>query len=177
MRRRRRAPQRVQIRRRRTAALLILAAVAAAVTAVLVAARGWPGVLNLKLEALEQGELSDEMVEEMLAAGWELGSHTVTHADLAQLSGAELRREVAGSRRRLERRFEVPVDFFCYSAGSYDEEAVAAVRSAGYRGATTTEPGLAAPGGDRLTMPRLRVGGDDGAAGLAATIEAAQAGR
>jgi peptidoglycan/xylan/chitin deacetylase (PgdA/CDA1 family) len=49
----------------------------------------------------------------MLDAGWELGSHTITHPDLTTLDPAELEREVAGTRRILERRFGVPVDNFC----------------------------------------------------------------
>ena len=35
------------------------------------------------------------------------------------------------------------MNFFCYPAGSFDGETIAAVREAGYLGATTTEPGLA----------------------------------
>ncbi|MQA73498.1 MAG: polysaccharide deacetylase family protein [Solirubrobacterales bacterium] len=51
-------------------------------------ARRWPGVLNLKLASLEQGELSDEMVREMIDAGWEVDSHTITHADVGRLDGS-----------------------------------------------------------------------------------------
>lgn len=132
--------------------------------------RGWPAVLFLKVDALTQGELSDEMVEEMLAAGWELGSHTITHADLAQAGPDLLAEELQGSRRELRKRFGVPVVFFCYPAGSYDAEAVAAVEDAGYRGAVTTEPGLATPGDDPFLIPRVRVAGGGGAAGLAAEL-------
>jgi peptidoglycan/xylan/chitin deacetylase (PgdA/CDA1 family) len=134
------------------------------------AKRGWPGVLNLKLEAIESGELTEEMVREMVDAGWELDSHTITHADVATLSGAPLRREVAGSRKRLQEMFGVPVDYFCYPAGSYDDEAVAAVEDAGYSGATTTEEGLAGSGDDPFTLPRVRIDGSDGVAGLAAKL-------
>ncbi len=132
--------------------------------------RGWPAVLFLKVDALTQGELTEEMVEEMLAAGWELGSHTITHADLAAANASQLVEELEGSRRELRKRFGVPVDFFCYPAGSYDDEAVAAVEAAGYRGAVTVEPGFAEPGGDPFLMPRIRVAGGAGSGGLAADL-------
>jgi hypothetical protein len=48
---------------------------------------------------------------------------------------------------------------------------VAAVRSAGYLGATTTEPGLATPA-DAFRLNRVRVDRSDGVAGLAAKLRA-----
>ena len=44
------------------------------------------------------------------------------------LSGAALAREVSGSRQEIHRRFGVLPRFFCYPAGRYDAEAIAAVR-------------------------------------------------
>ncbi len=126
---------------------------------------GWAGVLNLKLNSLRQGELDDAMVQRMIDAGWEIDSHTITHADVAKLDGAELEREVSGSRRMLRERFGVPVDFFCYPAGSYDRAAVDAVRRAGYLGATTTKAGLASPR-DPYRMRRVRVNASDGLDGF-----------
>ena len=49
------------------------------------------------------------------------------------------------SRVVLRRLFHVPVDFFCYPSGAFDPAVIAAVRRAGYLGATTTLPGLARP--------------------------------
>ena len=65
--------------------------------------------------------------------------------------------------------FGVPVDFFCYPAGRLDDTVVAAVRSAGYLGATTTAPGLATPA-DIFRLNRVRVDRSDGVAGLAAKL-------
>jgi peptidoglycan/xylan/chitin deacetylase (PgdA/CDA1 family) len=119
---------------------------------------GWPGVLNLEVHNLHvAGGLSAREVRTLLAGGWELAAHTLTHPDLTTVDAGRLRREVAGSRAVLRREFGVPVAFFCYPGGRYDAAAEAAVRAAGYRGATTTAPGLAAPGGDRFALPRLRV--------------------
>lgn len=139
------------------------------------AAHRWPGVLNLALDNLGvAGGLTAGRIRTMLAAGWELGSHSITHPDLTTLDAAALRREVAGSRAELRRRFKVPVDTFCYPSGRYDARVVAAVRAAGYRAATTVVPGLARRGGNRMLLPRVRVNGSESAAGLLAAIAAAR---
>jgi len=128
-------------------------------------ALGWPGVLNLELKNIRSDYgLTAPQVRALIAAGWELDSHTIDHPDLTTVDAATLRHEVADSRAELKRRFGVPVDFFCYPAGRYDDAAIAAVRAAGYLGATTTEPGLAQPDeADRFTLHRVRV--DNGVSG------------
>ena len=62
-------------------------------------------------------------------------------------------------------------NFFCYPSGRYDDAVVAAVKAAGYLGATTTNFGLARPQ-DLYTLARVRVNGGEGARGLAAALEA-----
>ena len=133
--------------------------------------RGWRAVLNLKLGNLEPGSFTDRDVRRLVAAGWELGAHTFTHPDLRTLGEAELEREVAGSRVEIARRFGVPVDFFCYPAGRFDARVVAAVRRAGYLGATTTVDGLATPGSPS-ELRRIRVSRGDGVRGLASALPA-----
>lgn len=134
--------------------------------------RGWPGVLNLKLESLDQGELTEAMVERMIDSGWEIDSHTISHVDVTTLDGASLEHEVADSRRILRDRFGVPVSFFCYPAGRFDDASIEAVRDAGYEGATTTVPGLATPASEPYRLDRIRVDGSDGVAGLVAKLAA-----
>jgi peptidoglycan/xylan/chitin deacetylase (PgdA/CDA1 family) len=119
---------------------------------------GWRGVLNLEVGNLHvAGGLSARQVRSMVARGWELDAHTLTHPDLTQVDPMRLKREVAGSRSMLRHRFGVAVAFFCYPSGRYDATVEQAVRAAGYRGATTTDPGPARPGGDRFALPRFRV--------------------
>ena len=120
----------------------------------------WPGVLFLEVHNMTvAGGLPPRDVRRMLAAGWELGSHTVTHPDLTTLGPTSLRRELVQSRRILRRTFGVPVRSFCYPAGRYDATVEAATRAAGYRAATTEVPGIAGPTDDRLALPRIRVSG------------------
>ena len=65
----------------------------------------------------------------------------------------------------------MPVNFFCYPAGRYDDTVVAAVKAAGFLGATTTNYGLARPS-DLYTLSRVRIDGSDGVKGFAAKLAA-----
>jgi len=128
--------------------------------------RRWPGVLNLEVaNTTKSWGTRPRMVRAMIAAGWELDAHTLTHPDLTTLDAAELRHQVAGSRAALRNRYHVPVDFFCYPAGRYDARVVAAVRAAGYLGATTVEFGLGRPS-EPFTLARVRIDRGNGVAGL-----------
>lgn len=115
----------------------------------------WPGVLNLALRFLP-GMGGTTAVRRLLAAGWEIDSHSITHADLTTLPPARLRSELAGSRARIRSLFGVPANFFAYPSGRVDAAVVAAVRHAGYLGATTTRMGYATPG-DRFRLARVQV--------------------
>lgn len=101
---------------------------------------GWPGLLNLKAEG---SDLYESNVEAMIDAGWEVAAHTIHHLDLTTLDAEQLREEVGGSRKMLQREYGVPVQNFCYPAGRFDPTVIAAVKAAGYVGATTEIPGYA----------------------------------
>jgi len=127
---------------------------------------GWPGVLNLKAEG---SDLYESNVKAMIAAGWELASHTIDHSDLTTLGAAELKRETAGAREILRREYGVPVKDFCYPAGQFDATVIAAVEAAGYVTATTEIAGEA----DReapYELARFEILGSSGVAGLAADL-------
>lgn len=128
---------------------------------------GWKAVENMQLTGLppSQGGLSGAQVKGLVAAGWELDTQGFSHADLITLDAAELRYQVAVSRQTIQRRYHVPVEWFCYPSGHYDPAVVEAVKRAGYLGSTTVVPGWAGPGSDPYTLPRLRVlGGTSGQA-------------
>jgi peptidoglycan/xylan/chitin deacetylase (PgdA/CDA1 family) len=123
---------------------------------------GWPGVLNLEAARLSaRGGLAPAQVRSLLGDGWELASHTLTHPDLTKLRAPRVAREVSGSRSTLRRLFGVAVRFFCYPYGREDAATRAAVRRAGYTGATTTHAGVAGPRTNPLALPRLGVGPAD----------------
>jgi peptidoglycan/xylan/chitin deacetylase (PgdA/CDA1 family) len=126
---------------------------------------GWVADENIQLSGLppSQGGLTDGQIRGLIAAGWELDTQGISHADLITLSSAGLHYQVDSARQTLRRRYRVPVNWFCYPSGHYDATVVAAVRAAGFVGSTTVVPGWAGPSTDSYRLPRLRVlGGTSG---------------
>ncbi|MCZ2825177.1 MULTISPECIES: polysaccharide deacetylase family protein [unclassified Modestobacter] len=106
-------------------------------------------------------------VREVAAAGYEVGSHTMTHARLAGAGTGTLAEEVAGSRQVLQDVLQEEVASFCYPYGAFDDAAADAVRAAGYDNACVI--GDYHPG-DRFTLPRCYVSPRDTAAHLVARM-------
>src|SRR5262245_28127722 len=88
-------------------------------------------------------------------------AHTITHPDLRAVDSGRAEREIAGSKAALEDRLGRPVTAFCYPAGLYGERERRLVEAAGYRAATTCEPGANAPRCDPLTLRRIAVDRND----------------
>jgi peptidoglycan/xylan/chitin deacetylase (PgdA/CDA1 family) len=120
---------------------------------------GWVGDENIQLTGLppSQGGLSRQQVRDLLAAGWELDTQGISHADLITLDSSELHNQVAEARTVLKRRYDVPVNWFCYPSGHYNATVVAAVKAAGFTGSTTVVPGWAHRSDDPYRLHRLRV--------------------
>ena len=137
---------------------------------------GWVGVENLQATGLpaSEGGLTDAQVRGLIGAGWELDSEGVSQPDLTTLDAGQLSTEVAGSRQTLRSRYMVPVNWLCYPAGRYNPAVVAAVRGAGYLGATTTASGWASPQSDTFRLPRLQVVGGTSPSQLLSQITAAR---
>jgi len=96
------------------------------------------GEVSLQEDALKGFRMLDwNMLAEMIAGGVTVGSHTRTHALLANAAPEVLRDEVESSRRELEQRLGVPVRHFAYPDGRFNAVAIQAVADAGYRTAYT----------------------------------------
>ena len=137
---------------------------------------GWVGNENIQLTGLppSQGGLTDAQVRGLIAAGWELDTQGISHADLITLDSAQLQYQVATARKILQKRYDVPVNWFCYPSGHYDATVIAAVKAAGFVGSTTVIPGWASPSEDPYRLPRLRVLGGTSPSALLEQIAGAQ---
>ncbi|MFT4035046.1 MAG: polysaccharide deacetylase family protein [Patulibacter sp.] len=131
---------------------------------------GWPGVLNVTTHNLGPDGLPRHLATQLAREGWEFDSHTVSHPDLRTISDAQLRRELTQSRREIATLVGSTPQFFCYPAGKYDARVVAAVRAAGYAGATTVDSGVARRSDDPFTLPRLRITNADRGGALLARL-------
>jgi peptidoglycan/xylan/chitin deacetylase (PgdA/CDA1 family) len=105
------------------------------------------------------------------ASPFSFEAHTLTHPNLLALGDADAAREIGGSKAALEARLGRPVTGFCYPAGFYGARERALVAAAGFRAATTCEPGANLPGGDPLTLRRLPVDARDRLADFRAKVE------
>jgi peptidoglycan/xylan/chitin deacetylase (PgdA/CDA1 family) len=81
-----------------------------------------------------------DQLRDLVDRNVEIGSHTLTHAHLTQLSDAELSRDLRESREQIEAELGRPCRFVAYPYGDDDERVHRAARAAGY------EAGFAAPG-------------------------------
>lgn len=93
-------------------------------------------------------------LEQLEQAGWEIGSHTLTHPHLTRLGDDELARELSGSRAACERALGHPVTSIAYPFGDVDARVVRATAAAGY----TAGAGLPALMSPRAALDWPRVG-------------------
>jgi peptidoglycan/xylan/chitin deacetylase (PgdA/CDA1 family) len=101
-------------------------------------------------------------VRELADAGWTIGAHTVTHANVALAPAAAAEAEIAGSRDAIVAATGREVRHFAYpnSGGEhryFDAGTALLLRRLGFRSAVTSKPGLVRRGGDLFTLPRIGV--------------------
>jgi peptidoglycan/xylan/chitin deacetylase (PgdA/CDA1 family) len=117
--------------------------------------------LDIEVPA-ESGKLMMDYVQmkDLLAQGHIVGSHTLTHPNVAYLEPEATRRELAESKQRLEQGLQGPVVHFSYPCPalppSWTDQTVAASREAGYETAVTTNRGLVRKDDDPLQLNRIR---------------------
>jgi peptidoglycan/xylan/chitin deacetylase (PgdA/CDA1 family) len=90
----------------------------------------------------------------LLQAGWEVGSHTVSHPDLTRLDAAARDRELSDAKAQLEQRLQVRVRSFAYPYGRLDP-AVREAAARHYEFACTTRLARHAADGDPLRIDRI----------------------
>jgi peptidoglycan/xylan/chitin deacetylase (PgdA/CDA1 family) len=106
--------------------------------------------------------LSSSQLRTLAAEGMEIGSHSVSHADMTALDGGRIRDELLRSRDRLEALTGQPVTGFAYPFGRHNERVVAAVRETGYQYACTCLQHRTNHVGDNpWLLKRLEINGRD----------------
>jgi peptidoglycan/xylan/chitin deacetylase (PgdA/CDA1 family) len=99
-------------------------------------------------------------VDEIVRLGHEIGSHTVSHADLGSIGPAEARQELCESRHTLEQRLQRPVRWLAYpygARGNFRPEYLSLVQEAGYEGCFSAYGGFLQPGMWGQILPREAV--------------------
>lgn len=90
-------------------------------------------------------------------SGQEVGSHTLDHVHLPELSFDQARQQITQSRQILSETVEQDVTAFCYPYGHFKPEHAEMAAEAGYENATTTRRGLAGPQDGPFLLPRVGI--------------------
>lgn len=134
----------------------------------------WHGVAHeLRPDTVDElRPLSWDQAAWLVDRGWEVGSHTVTHPLLTQLTGERLRSELDDSRAEIERRLGACTSL-AYPYGLADERVADAARASGYAVACTLT--FAHSADEPFRRPRVGLGSADTGARLA--LQVSRAGR
>jgi len=136
------------------------------------------------VQAAVPGDLSSlimsyDQITSLAQHGHIVGSHTMTHPNMAYIPEQDAKAELAESKQRLERELKVTIRHFSYPCPAmtphWNEKTVAQSRSVGYDSAVTTNGGVTRCGDNPLSLKRIRP--TKTAEGLRWNLECAFAGR
>ncbi|MEM1372181.1 MAG: polysaccharide deacetylase family protein [Pseudomonadota bacterium] len=130
------------------------------------------------IEQLEQPDTEKQLddwcgimpPDEIIAAdkdGLAIGSHSVNHYQLGQLSGDILNQELVDSRAAVESLLQKECRFLCFPEGSANENAARAAERAGYSAAFSSAKGRNSGTTDRFLLKRIHLPEQASAAELA----------
>ncbi|MBZ5683735.1 MAG: polysaccharide deacetylase family protein [Acidobacteriia bacterium] len=137
-----------------------------------------------QLQAAAPGDLSSLMmsydqIRSLARHGHIVGSHTMTHPNMAYIPEQDAKAEFAESKQHLERELKATIKHFSYPCPAmtphWNEKTVAQSRSVGYDSAVTTNGGVTRRGDNPLSLKRIRP--TKTAEGLRWNLECAFAGR
>lgn len=112
------------------------------------------------------GLMSAARLREIQAAGMTVGSHTVSHARLAEIDPRAQRAELADSKTALEDMLGAEVRHLCYPFGSFNRASIVAATEVGYASATTCLRGTAIRADHPLALPRKAISFGDSLIGF-----------
>jgi len=137
-----------------------------------------------QVQAAVPGDLSSlimsyDQIRSLAQHGHIVGSHTMTHPNMAYIPEQDAKAELAESKQRLERELKVTIRHFSYPCPAmtphWNEKTVSQSRSVGYDSAVTTNGGVTRCGDNPLSLKRIRP--TKTAEGLRWNLECAFAGR
>ena len=110
---------------------------------------------EVQLGDVREPLMDSAMIKDWLAAGHEIGAHTLTHPLLTRLTLRDAREEIFVSKRKLEDMFGVPIRHFSYPFGDRNDAVRDLVEEAGYETACTTDFGMNTAATPPLDLKRL----------------------
>lgn len=120
--------------------------------------------LELEADSSSAGRLmmTWEQVRKFAKQGHAVGSHTMTHPNIAYVSQQEMQTELGESKAKLEKELGARVTHFAYPGPAlrpnWSEQSVAISRTVGYQSAVTIEAGLVRRNDNPQTLRRIGPG-------------------
>ena len=100
--------------------------------------------------------LNNKQILKLVKMGWEIGCHSMTHADFNKL-GTTVDRELIRSKDKLEEDLNVKVSYFSFPKGRYNNEIITVLKKSKYNLAVTMDDGFINRETDVYTIPRIGV--------------------
>jgi peptidoglycan/xylan/chitin deacetylase (PgdA/CDA1 family) len=101
--------------------------------------------------------LNWHQVEEMARFQCTFGSHGLSHKVLTEIHEHEIQEEVEESKKIIEKKLHVAVDFFSYPNGNHDETIIRLLQSSGYQAAFSVEQGMNKKISDLYKLKRINI--------------------
>ncbi|WP_161635975.1 polysaccharide deacetylase family protein [Desulfonatronovibrio hydrogenovorans] len=96
-------------------------------------------------------------LKRLIDLGFEIGSHTVSHNPLTDLTLGQAESEISQSRQVLEQMCEARIQAFCYPRGAWNNELAGLAEKSGYSCAVTTCFGSNRPGQNMYSLKRRNI--------------------
>lgn len=127
-------------------------------------------VITGRVDGPDPSFLTWPELRQLERAGFAIGSHTATHADLSALPPGQAVSQLERSRAALRAHLRRPVDWLSYPFGRVDPSVVVLARRAGYLLGVTEQPGALQTAAGRLELRRFEILDTTGVAGLSALL-------
>jgi len=102
---------------------------------------GYTATFFIKLNNVgpDKGGMTYAMLRKLVAAKMTIGSHSMNHDNMKNMSETQMEYELTQSKKILENQLKIKVDYFSYPGGAYSDTTVDKTKEAGYLAAMTTK--------------------------------------
>lgn len=109
----------------------------------------------------DEGIVNVSQLKEMMANGFEVGSHGLTGEYLPGMTHEEIVNHIGNSKKKLEELLGVKIQYFAYPIGGFSDAIKEHVKTFGYKGACATNRGFDRQNNDVYELNRIRFSNAD----------------
>jgi peptidoglycan/xylan/chitin deacetylase (PgdA/CDA1 family) len=114
-----------------------------------------PQNANQKEIQNNQRFLNTQELKELISHGWTIGCHSKTHADFSTLNEENLKNEISAAKNTLEKNLGIPIKYFAYPKGVFNDKIINIVKEAGYEAAFVVSPNNIETTTNKWKIPRV----------------------